>query len=202
MSPEELIARSISRETYEGMNQEDSPKEIARTTRKILNGQNYDKFSEEAKTAIEEAYASHEKYGENIFLINKKVRPSEEGTQDNSISTVEDIRETVQHHVNVMNCTPGVIVDYLQLLGSSSGNGAGRLTVEENVAALKKLSRDFNTPVIVISSLNRASYDKEIAFEAFCESSSIVYSCNLLIGLQFERRMYLQHRGTKNLPKY
>ena len=187
MSPEELIARSISRETYEGVNKEDSPEEIARTTREILNGQNYDNFSEEAKRAIEEAYASYEKYGENIFFINKKIRPYEEGTQDNSISTVEDIREAVQHHVNVMNCTPVVIVDYLQLLGSSSGNGAGRLTVEENVVALKKLSRDFNTPVIVISSLNRASYDKEIAFEAFRESSSIEYSCDLLIGLQFER---------------
>ena len=187
MSPEELIARSISRETYEGVNQEDSPEEIARTTREILNGQNYDNFSEEAKRAIEEAYASYEEYGKNIFFINKKVRPSEDGTQDNSINTVEDIREAVQHHVNVMNCTPVVIVDYLQLLGSSSGNGAGRLTVEENVVALKKLSRDFNTPVIVISSLNRASYDKEIAFEAFRESSSIEYSCDLLIGLQFER---------------
>ncbi|MBR0185301.1 MAG: hypothetical protein IJQ24_04665, partial [Synergistaceae bacterium] len=166
---------------------EDSPEEIARTTREILNGQNYDNFSEEAKRAIEEAYASYEEYGENIFFINRRVRPSEEGTQDNSISTVEDIREAVQHHVNVMNCTPVVIVDYLQLLGSSAGNGAGRLTVEENVVALKKLSRDFNTPVIVISSLNRASYDKEIAFEAFRESSSIEYSCDLLIGLQFER---------------
>ena len=187
MSPEELMARSISRETYEGVNKEDSPEEIARTTREILNGQNYDNFSEEAKRAIEEAYASYEEYGENIFFINRRVRPSEEGTQDNSISTVEDIREAVQHHVNVMNCTPVVIVDYLQLLGSSAGNGAGRLTVEENVVALKKLSRDFNTPVIVISSLNRASYDKEIAFEAFRESSSIEYSCDLLIGLQFER---------------
>ena len=187
MSPEELMARSISRETYEGVNKEDSPEEIARTTREILNGQNYDNFSEEAKRAIEEAYASYEEYGENIFFINRRIRPSEEGTQDNSISTVEDIRESVQHHVNVMNCTPVVIVDYLQLLGSSAGNGAGRLTVEENVVALKKLSRDFNTPVIVISSLNRASYDKEIAFEAFRESSSIEYSCDLLIGLQFER---------------
>lgn len=187
MSPEELMARSISRETYEGVNEEDSPEEVARTTREILNGQNYDDFSEEAKRAIEEAYASYEEYGEHIFFINKKVTHSEEGTQDTNINTVDDIREAVQHHVNVMNCTPVVIVDYLQLLGSSSGNGAGRLTVEENVVALKKLSRDFNTPVLVISSLNRASYDKEIAFEAFRESSSIEYSCDLLIGLQFER---------------
>jgi replicative DNA helicase len=42
--------------------------------------------------------------------------------------------------------------------------------------------------VVVISSLNRASYTKSITMEAFKESGAIEYGTDVLIGLQIRNR--------------
>ena len=63
---------------------------------------------------------------------------------------------------------------------------------KEAVLELKRISRDFKTPVIGISSLNRASYKEAISMEAFKESGSLEYGSDVLIGLQ------LNGAGQKN----
>ena len=49
---------------------------------------------------------------------------------------------------------------------------------------LKRISRDFKTPVIGISSFNRQNYREAVSMEAFKESGAIEYSSDVLIGLQ------------------
>ena len=51
---------------------------------------------------------------------------------------------------------------------------------------LKRISRDFKIPVLAISSLNRASYDKSINMTGFKESGGIEYSADVLFGLQLK----------------
>ena len=48
------------------------------------------------------------------------------------------------------------------------------------------MSRDFKTPLIGISSFNRASYKEAVTMEAFKESGAIEYSSDVLIGLQLK----------------
>lgn len=50
---------------------------------------------------------------------------------------------------------------------------------------LKRISRDFKTPVIVISSFNRQNYNSEVSFSSFKESGGLEYGADNLLGLQF-----------------
>ena len=49
---------------------------------------------------------------------------------------------------------------------------------------LKRISRDYKTPVIAVSSFNRDNYSSAVTMEAFKESGAIEYSSDVLIGLQ------------------
>ncbi len=49
---------------------------------------------------------------------------------------------------------------------------------------LKRISRDFKTPVIGISSFNRDNYNNAVSMQSFKESGAIEYSSDILIGLQ------------------
>ena len=51
---------------------------------------------------------------------------------------------------------------------------------------LKRISRDFDTPVICISSFNRANYRERVSMEALKESGAVEYTSDVIIGLQLE----------------
>ena len=55
-----------------------------------------------------------------------------------------------------------------------------------NVMQLKRISRDFNTAVIGISSFNRENYTAPVNMASFKESGAIEYSSDVLIGLQYK----------------
>lgn len=80
---------------------------------------------------------------------------------------------------------PVVIVDYLQVL---PGDPTQRKTTKEitdaNVTELKRLSRNQDIPVFLISSLNRSNYLSPIDFESFKESGGIEYTADVVWGLQ------------------
>lgn len=80
---------------------------------------------------------------------------------------------------------PVVFIDYLQLLSVGDVGSTDKQNVDKTVLELKRISRDFRTPVIVVSSFNRTSYRNSAAMEAFKESGAIEYSADVLIGLQF-----------------
>ena len=56
--------------------------------------------------------------------------------------------------------------------------------VDINTMELKRISRDYKTPVIAVSSVNRNNYLTPIDFESFKESGAIEYSADLVLGLQ------------------
>ncbi|MCM1497522.1 MAG: hypothetical protein NC124_03555 [Clostridium sp.] len=80
-----------------------------------------------------------------------------------------------------------VMVDYLQILQSANDRyNNSKLIVDDNVRILKDLSREFDIPVLLISSVNRENYNKPIAFESFKESGNIEYTADEVLGLQFK----------------
>ena len=188
MSIDELISRSISREIFENIG--DAPAEkIARTARDILYEINYDSFTQESKDAIQKAVESYKSYNEHLFIM------------DQTSCKISNIVKLIEEHCMIMNTSPVVIIDYLQLLETDNENSSDKQNVDKSVITLKKISQWFNLPVIAISSLNRASYNKDISFEAFKESGAIEYSGDLLLGLQFEDKKDVNEEKQRNPRK-
>ena len=61
-----------------------------------------------------------------------------------------------------------------------------RVNTDANVKGLKRASRDYNIPIIAISSINRENYQNEMKMSSFKESGGIEYGADVLLGLQLK----------------
>ena len=68
---------------------------------------------------------------------------------------------------------------------------------DENVTELKRISRDFNIPIIAISSFNRDNYTAPVNLSSYKESGAIEYTSDVLIGLQYEGLDYMDKETDK-----
>lgn len=91
----------------------------------------------------------------------------------------------VKKHQQFTGSVPLVIIDYLQITAPYE-KLTEKQSMDKTVLELKRISRDFKTPVLAISSLNRSSYDKSIGMTGFKESGGIEYSADVLFGLQLQ----------------
>ena len=173
MARTELMAKSISRHTLQEVQEIGGSVKDAKTTRGITTGARYAAYSKAERDLIKTAVDNYCKYAEHIFIS--------EGLGDIG---AQQIRETVQEHISITGHTPVIIVDYLQLLSPYSDRATDKQATDKNVMELKRISRDYKTPVIAISSFNRMSYNNAVTMEAFKESGAIEYSADVLIGLQ------------------
>lgn len=99
---------------------------------------------------------------------------------------------------------PLVVVDYLQILQAEQDNVTDKAKVTDSVSVLSELTKQAEVPVLVISSLNRASYWQEVSFESFKESGEIEYSADVMLGLEFAHReeyITVQKNGHVELNK-
>ena len=78
-----------------------------------------------------------------------------------------------------------IVLDYLQIVPIKSKETTAKQAIDEIVRKLKNFQRETGTTFIVISSLNRANYTQQVAFESFKESGNIEYSADVVWGLQF-----------------
>lgn len=164
MSKDELISRSLSRRMF----LQDNNKYKNCGTVTINRGQLNEDYLEDLDNVATE-YG--EKIAKNLRII--------EGNFD---CGVDEIWNTVQEHISITGKKPVVFIDYLQVLKSNGGND--KQETDNNVTKLKRMSREFDIPVIVVSSFNRANYTTPVSFESFKESGSIEYTADVLIGLQ------------------
>ena len=100
--------------------------------------------------------------------------------------TVSFIGEYTQQYMERNPGTkPIVVVDYLQITqGDPAQRQSAKEQVDGNITALKRISRNLDVPVFLISSLNRQNYAQPVDFESFKESGGIEYSADVLLGLQ------------------
>ena len=106
-----------------------------------------------------------------------------EGAADMDASA---IARAVLEHKRSFGQTPVVFVDYLQMLappGAKEGVGE-RSAVDANVLTLKRISREANIPVFVVSSFNRQNYTAMANYTAFKESGAIEYAADVVLALQ------------------
>ena len=174
MARNELIAKSVSRFTLIESFREYHSKIYARTTRDILTATRYKSYGQAEKKLIKKAIASYAQFGENIYIT--------EGIGDVGI---EQIKSKVREYVELTGQFPVVVIDYLQIIAPFSMRATDKQNVDKAVLELKRLSRDYNIPVICISSFNRDNYMAPVNVSSFKESGAIEYSSDVLIGLQY-----------------
>ena len=172
MARSELMAKSISRETYQ-LTLPKGETWKAKTARGITAGKRYQDYKQEEKEVIYKAIREYAAYAKNIFII--------EGAGEVG---AKQIRETTEKHISITGRRPVVIIDYLQILSPYNERYTDKQNMDKVILELKRISRDHKLPVIAISSFNRMSYKGEVKEEAFKESGTIEYSSDILIGLQ------------------
>lgn len=174
MSKSELIARSISRLTYEEAQRRDVIY-AAKTTRAIMS--RYDDILQQSRDAaiFYAALENYKAYAGNLYFIH--------GIGN---VTFETIRERTEKHIKVTGRKPIVIIDYLQTLAPADPKATptDKQNTDRNVTELKRLSRDNDIIVFCISSFNRDNYKDTAGMASFKESGAIEYGSDILIGLE------------------
>lgn len=168
MSRRELMAKSLSRI----MAQKD--RSNAKTTRAILQGQK--NWNPAEQSLLADSIAEYaESTGQHLYISV--------GMGDITPDTIR--AATIRHYMKTGNY-PVIIIDYVQILAPSDVKATDKQNMDKAVLELKRISRDYNTPVIGISSFNRDNYTAPVNMAAFKESGSLEYSSDVLIGLQYD----------------
>ncbi|HEL1712107.1 TPA: toprim domain-containing protein [Streptococcus suis] len=175
MARAEIMAKSISRHTVMEVLQTGGEMKNAKTVRGITAGNRYEKYNNTERELIKNAVQTYSGYAKHIYIT--------EGVGDLGVN---QIRATVEKHTRYTGNTPLVIVDYLQILAPANERATDKQNTDKAVMELKRISRDFKTPVIGISSFNRDNYNNAVSMQAFKESGAIEYSSDILIGLQLK----------------
>jgi replicative DNA helicase len=142
-----------------------------------MNGYLYDVYNDEELQLIDNAVKRYKSFSDHIFIV--------EGIGN---VTAKTIRDRVERHQQATGRVPVVLVDYLQIIAPEplDARSTDKQIVDKAVLSLKRLSRDFSTPVIGISSFNRDNYYQSVNLTSFKESGAIEYSSDVLIGLQYK----------------
>lgn len=181
MSKKELVARSISRGTYNISQSIYKNSSKAKTEQGISSRIRYKKYSAEELEIIERAKSNYLQYAQYVHII--------EGVGDLGAT---QIREAVERHIRLTGKKPVVLVDYLQIIAPSDIRATDKQNTDKNVLELKRIARDNGTPILLISSLNRESYKLKdgkkqgISMASFKESGIIEYTSTVVIGLEVE----------------
>lgn len=99
--------------------------------------------------------------------------------------SVADIEKHVKQHKAQCGVAPVVVVDYLQILAATDPRATEKQAADYAILTLKRLSAVEDTPVIVVSSLNRQAGTGAVQLNSFKESGGIEYSADVCLGLSF-----------------
>ena len=108
-----------------------------------------------------------------------------EGNFNCDISFIGDY---IRRYIKRNGSRPVVFVDYLQILqpAESDKRATTKDIIDDAVRDLKRISREQNITIFVISSVNRANYLTPIDFESLKESGGIEYTADVIWGLQLQ----------------
>jgi len=171
MSEYELMARSISRETF--LTDSSKGRRLAKTVRGVLDGRRYFQYTLEEHAHLQNAADHYAAYGKHLWF--------REGDHETGMDI---LRKEVRRHIEETGVKPVVLIDYLQIIAPADVHFTDKQNLDRNVCSLKKLSREQELTVIAISSFNRENYNVEATMSAFKESGGIDYSADVLLGLQ------------------
>jgi len=124
------------------------------------------------------AATHYSRYAEHLTIL--------EGSEHTTISQICEHAERLKRATNASRIL--VAVDYLQIIPLDDSDGQ-RVTctkdrIDLHVSGLRRMARDLNSPVIAISSENRAGYNKGRSMDVFKESGIIEYAADVAAVLK------------------
>lgn len=162
----EIVGKSITRLTAE---------EGARISGyDLTSGRRRDRWDDATREAFARACSRYrEDIAPNLLVSDAIGRPK-----------VNDIRRVADMVTARCGRSPVVFIDYLQLLKSEDPRATEKQTADEAVTLLRQMASSLNTVVVVVSSLNRASYSGIVSMDSFKESGGIEYGADVALGLE------------------
>ena len=181
------MAKSISRLTSIIDLEKSHSNTNAKTTRGILTGSKYQKYNPTELSIIQEAKETYfREYAPHLYIY--------EGMGNIGVAQV---RKKVEAFKKIKGHAPIVIIDYIQILAPGENKYlTDKQAMDANVMELKRISRDYETSIIGISSFNRDNYNAPVNMASFKESGAIEYSSDVLIGLQYKAMASLSNNET------
>ncbi len=173
----ELTSKSISRLTWEEATEQERKENLPRSNIAVIESLGYKGETEAEKKIlglVNRAMNRYKGFVGRIRIIEAsgKLKPS-------------DIGRDIKLHEEMTGNKPVVIVDYLQLISAENDKVIDtKPKVDQIVSDLARLCREYLTPVIAISSLNRDGYEKA-GMANLKESGNLEYSAQVVILLGF-----------------
>lgn len=194
LSNEELIARSISRETFEIATADYKDETLAVSARDVTDVSRFKTYTKDQKAVFKEAVDRYREYCDNIVFHEAL------GYFD-----TEKIDAEMNFYVKKDGKAPVVMVDYLQMLSlgvalnTDKKNLTERQAIDKAILDLKAVSRKYKTTVFVLSSMNRDAQNefsnKEITQSGAKESGGIEYTAGTVMSLDYARRRDFGKKG-------
>ena len=140
-------------------------------------------FSAEEWERIRQAREQLERDGGNFYLYEQGPDLSHIGHIQERIAAFQEAHRDQYPGLPLM-----VVVDYLQILAPRDTvmKASDKQIVDDNVRELCRIRDQQQAIILLISSLNRASYKRPINLDSFKESGSIEYSADVILGMQFQ----------------
>ena len=140
-------------------------------------------FSEEQWGRIDRARERIEQEGANLYLYEQGPELTHIGQIQKQIQAFQAANRQRYKGRPLM-----VVVDYLQILAprETALKASDKQIVDDNVRELCKIRDQQHVIILLISALNRISYNRAITLESFKESGSIEYSADVILGMQYQ----------------
>lgn len=181
MSKEELIAKSLSRNMFLKAYDKHYTA-LSLTTREILKGIGLKDDLANIKQRVETYKEAYEDYKENI-ASNIYITECNDDIDIN----IKTINDKIKNHIAITNNKPFVVIDYLQIIQNNDKGLTDKQVIDKIVTSLKRIARDNDITILLISAFNRANFTKEANLSSFRDSSTIEYTSDVLLSLQLSK---------------
>ena len=169
MPASDLVWRSISRLSYLKDRQN-------ALSQRDLQFKNWDNLGDDRHKNALDAYDEYARTSARNLWIQECI----------SGVGVSEIEAAISKHKEIRGRPLVVVIDYLQIMKPSEIHMTDKAALDSNALGLKQISNQYKTPMMIISSFNRANYSSEAGFESFKESGAIEYCADCLFALQFK----------------
>lgn len=184
MTAADLMARSISRLTFENCGGYEN---LAKTARHITDGTKRLFWSADEDRLYSKCILE---YTENIAPRMCFIEPRQLGKDFLSTDDIKAILEEYAQGMGPGEQGPVCVVDYAQLLRPPEAEGRiadAKLNMSNVATVLYHISKQYNVPVIAITSQPRSEYGSRDSMNAGKESGDLEYSAEYLFRLQFPK---------------
>ena len=129
-----------------------------------------------------------DKLKEAAAIYKKRIGDRLSIIEGNFHCNISFIGDYIRRYIQRTGSSPIIFIDYLQILqpADDAKTGSAKETVDTTVTELKRISRENDLTVFVISSVNRANYLTPIDFESLKESGGIEFPADVIWGLQLQ----------------